>query len=137
MIFQLDPSAGPFVSKVNGEIAFSQRLNFAELYRQDIVAFPGDPLASTGKMIPGTSLYYADATTVQYLIGFYYEESGMIVPDNMQSILDTNKGPDEPWNYPYCNNGWGLQNSLPNGKLQITTALRKSDGTQEVVIVIP
>lgn len=107
----IDPSK-PYAAVVNREYAAAQGLSLAELYNQDRVAYPGDP--NVGKMIPGTSILYEDATTVQYLIADWVTASGQSFDAFADDITST-PGPDEPANLPFS--GWGLVMGKPMSSL--------------------
>ena len=131
MLFQLDSSL-PFASRVNAEIAPAQRMSFAAHYREAVVAFAGDP--QDGTMLANTSIEANSATQVQRYISQFYSESGMVQPDDIQKILEQNMGPSDPWNYSWAD--FGLIPGKPS-KIQVVNALRKSDGLEMEVVLIP
>ena len=132
MLFQLDSSAGPFASRVNAEIAPAQGMSFAAHYREAIVAFGGDP--QDGTMLSHSTIEVNSATQVQRYISQYYSEAGMVQPDNIQEVLEKNTGPNEPWNW-----GWADFGLIAGkaSKLLVVNALRKSDGLEMEVVLIP
>lgn len=97
-------SSQPWSAFVSASVALCQRMPFAALVRQAMLSFPGDPLV--GQNLPHSTLPYVKATQVQQFISLYYQENGMIPPDNFDEVLAANAGPVVPWNYSYFQ--WGL-----------------------------
>jgi hypothetical protein len=121
-----------FAARVNREIKQQyDNVSFAATYNGDRVAFPSDGLVGT--KIGNSSIDYLDASSVQYLIGLYYEESGQVFPDDIQEILDDNRGPDVFLNYSYAE--WGFNGNTP--KLPLVTVISQKDATEVVGFVKP
>lgn len=133
-MYQVDAKY-PFASKVNAELLHYEGMSLDALYNEDLQGILGDSIVSnadgspTGKVIPGTMTKYEDATSVQYYVAEFYQESGQEFPANLAAILLECAGPAESWNYPYCENGWGLRNTTPNSNLKIASVIKRSDAT--------
>ncbi len=125
------PVTVPNADKINPILIQAQLMQMPALYNQAIQAYPGDPLAAT--VLKGTTIEYDDASQVQRLI--HQDASVTGLPDNIQAILDANKGPMEPWNF--SNHQWGLGGGAFDSSLQVVRVMLT--GTAQVAdgIVIP
>ena len=124
--FVVDPSVPKNIaSVVNREIKSFDGQTLQEIYNGQRVAFRGDPLVGT--TIPGTSIPWDQSTEVQSLLVVAFNEAGG-PPDNLQQILDSNKGPNDgvenSWNLCYEDIGVvpGIPPILPVGTvIQLST----------------
>ncbi len=113
--FTIDSSL-PNAAKINAFLEADQKATFASIYRGQIEALGGSELS--GQILPGTTLKYEDTTEVQSYIYQGYSEAGEVIPENIQSILDSNRGPDKFWNWPPENGGFGLNGTAPNAQFK-------------------
>ena len=101
MNFGVDPKY-PFANFVNAMLRYVQSpfMSPQAFANQAKVAYAGDPLR--GQRVPGSTLEWNRATQVQQLIVQWYVEGGNVTPDDLDTILAINAGPDAPWNYSYA-----------------------------------
>ena len=126
------PASFWFADKVNAEIP--KNVMFAEVYGGILSSFKGDP--NVGQKITNTDILWENATQVQQLAFAAFGESGRVVPQDMQTIMDAVKGPEEIWNLPYS--GWpGLvAGSVLSPTLKEVSGLLVGSGV-EVSVITP
>ena len=122
----------PFADKVNAEYPHYE--TFQAAFNDDRTAYPGDP--QVGTTIKNTTIKWEDATSVQKLATEWYGESGMVIPDDMQAIMDANVGPNEFHNFSYAQ--WGLVAGSPaDPSLKIVEAVSFDSANMVKVILQP
>lgn len=99
--FSIDPSK-PYATYVNNSDRIDQSMPEAADKQQAIEAFPGDPLVGV-VISPSSGLKWENATQVQMAIYEYYKTLNLPVVD---AEIDSNPGPNAPWNWSYAQ--WGL-----------------------------
>jgi hypothetical protein len=103
-LFQIDPSK-QYAGVVNKELEYAQSpmMTPAAIINQEQQAYPGDPLAQQGFVLPG-GVKWVDATQVQQAIYNAVSEMGLDASTFAADITGT-PGPDLMWNWSYTQLG--------------------------------